>query len=966
MVGPIGTLAIEAYSIHDWLSLEDLTGVVANLQPGQSHLFSASDELLAAPEIRELVEHGLLVAHQRSLASLLTEGERAGLIRLGVPAEDGDLQRLVSFAGRARSVPRDLWVTLSSSAYLLDESQLAEAKPLSADTRYAEFRRFLGAAEGHPDWSGIARGFAFRRDFESELESLVIGLVQNRNLPEHPIIVHGATGTGKTIALRSLAYRLARLREYPVLFIDQAVDQSAREVVDRFCQWAEDEGAPTCVVMWDGMNEIDDYDDVVRFFAGRGRRVVLVGSTYRASDLVLKRRNLVAAPSDLTSAEVARLDGFLRGFDERLGAVAKFGATADSSFLAFLYRLLPPTRVAVRRGVVRELEWVERKLAELSTLPDAGPAPRTALGWALLEAGLLPRLELDGASTVNVSGEEFSAVEDLTALVMVPGQFGLAVPLELLLRATGQNGYVNIPKLLRDVDLLRWVEDREGNYQLAARSRLEAQLIVRSRLGNTTGEASHAGRLITEARGVEDAISGRAELDFVVGLVRAIGAQGLDPERYLPAYPSIAASLRELREDRGLANPRLMLQEANLLREWSTKYRPPGEENHGARLRALSEASSVLAAALDLLPVERRMPLRSHLHVELAATLATHAQTLSAVPEAEAQRVALYAKSRDLLLQARSEDQTSYYPVDVLAWATRDVVRGGLLQDEDRADAVAEVLGAFDLLDPLELNPSQIDRYYERQQEFADTVGDIELADAAFESLAARNSGAGVYLRARAMANPSLLGMGLPRTDGTRTRNALQYLAQYPDLVAQDVRCQNLQFDLWWVLYGGQRIFADERYCLPFNGARWREALAMIERLERLGRTYRDVPLLLLRGLTEFHLGDLSAAFSTFDEVRRRSDEVRGRRRIVRSYLASASDGRPVIHNGTVLWVSDDLRRGEVQVDELRRRVTFIPREFGARDLRPGANLGDFHIAFNFLGPIADPPGYLPTRREVR
>jgi len=46
-----------------------------------------------------------------------------------------------------------------------------------------------------------------------------------------------------------------------------------------------------------------------------------------------------------------------------------------------------------------------------------------------------------------------------------------------------------------------------------------------------------------------------------------------------------------------------------------------------------------------------------------------------------------------------------------------------------------------------------------------------------------------------------------------------------------------------------------------------------------------------------------------------------------------------------------------VYVDELMQRITFIPRDFRT-DLRTNVTLGEFHIAFNFLGPIADPIGY--------
>ncbi len=971
-VGPIGTLAIEAYGAGDWFSVEDLIGIVAQMQPGQCHLFAASDELLATPEVRELITHGLLVVHERSLATVLAEGERAGILQLGVPAEEGDLQRIVSFGSQTRSVPRDLWIALSSSGQLLDESILGDPTPLSADAGYAAFRAFLGAADGRPEWEGIARGFAFARGFEAELERRVVECATQRELPEHPIILHGATGTGKTTAMASLAYRLARQREYPVVFVDRRAAQSAQAqgTVDRLCQWAEEEGAPASIVVWDGMHELDDYEGKARFFAGRGRRVALVGSTYRIPEARAQRRsNLLLAPGELTSSEIGRLEAFLGKFDQRLGALTRLGAGVDSSFLVFLYRLLPATRAAVRSGVVRELERVERTIVERSRTSDAEYEPHTALGWALLDAGLLPDLGYDRAPDVELARERFSAVEDLTALVMVPGQFGLGVPLELVLRATGQVGYSSLPKLLEDVDLVRWVDDQVGNFLLAARTRLEAQLIVRSRLGTMTGEAAYARRLLVEVRGGDTALTGTAEVDFAIEFVRALGAQGPSPERYVPEYPTIAAALRELREDRGLVNPRLMLQEANLLREWSIKqqrqqWQP--EQERGATLRALAEATNILTAALDLLPPERRTPLRSRLEVELASTLAAHAQTLRALPEAAEERVRLFAEARAVALRARAEDQESYYPIDVLYWATRDAIRGGLLDEEQRADAVAEVLSAFDIIDPLDLDPSQAERYHERRQEFAELIGDPGLAEEAFEALAARGSGAGVYLRARAMADPSSFGRHLLATDVEKLQKALEYLSGYPDLVAGDVRCLNLRFDLWWMLHARQRPFADERYCLPFDGAKWHEALTMIDDLERHGGTYRDVPLLFLRGLAEFHLGDFAGALATFGEVERRSDEIRGRRRIVRAYLASTAEGRPVVYRGTVSWSSNDLRRGEVYVDELRRRVTFIPREFGSRELARGMNLGDFHIAFNFLGVIADPPGYLHARREAR
>ena len=71
-------------------------------------------------------------------------------------------------------------------------------------------------------------------------------------------MLHGATGTGKTAALASLAYRLALHRTYPVIFVDRRTERFDRSAVDRFSQWAEDFGAAATVVIWDGMRGVND------------------------------------------------------------------------------------------------------------------------------------------------------------------------------------------------------------------------------------------------------------------------------------------------------------------------------------------------------------------------------------------------------------------------------------------------------------------------------------------------------------------------------------------------------------------------------------------------------------------------------------------------------------------------------------------------------------------------------------
>jgi hypothetical protein len=77
--------------------------------------------------------------------------------------------------------------------------------------------------------------------------------------------------------------------------------------------------------------------------------------------------------------------------------------------------------------------------------------------------------------------------------------------------------------------------------------------------------------------------------------------------------------------------------------------------------------------------------------------------------------------------------------------------------------------------------------------------------------------------------------------------------------------------------------------------------------------------------------------------------------------LASTIDGKPRKFNGTVTWKSEDGRKGEIYVEEIRRKIPFFPRDFNP-NIKKHDSLNDFHLAFNFIGPIADPRSYFKSQ----
>ncbi len=350
LVSPLGTLFIEGYKGSlDWFTPDELLPILDGFSVGQVHIFSVSEELLQNADFCRLLEQGKITPHEGSLSTVLARGAEEGLIALGTTEEEREGRR-VQMARKSVVVPRDKWVQLSRSANLIDERDILPPKPLSEEARYREFRNFLATAEGPPQWASYARGFAFRRHYQKELSGMVKEKLSRHVLSDVPIILHGQTGTGKTVALASLAYEVALQREYPVLYIERRSQKPVYSDIDHFCQWAEDCGARAALVIWDGMVDQEDYSGFLRRLTGRGRKVILVGSTYRLAQH--PKENSVEAPAQLIESELAEFGDFLAGFHPSLrDLVSRVRPRLDQTFLVALYRMLPSTRMAIRTGV---------------------------------------------------------------------------------------------------------------------------------------------------------------------------------------------------------------------------------------------------------------------------------------------------------------------------------------------------------------------------------------------------------------------------------------------------------------------------------------------------------------------------------------------------------------------------------------------------------------------------------------
>jgi hypothetical protein len=955
---PLGVLAIEGYhGERDWFPPELLAPVLSELNPGQVHLFSCGDSLRSDPLIDELVAMGVVIPHEDSLAMTLTEASAAGLLKLG-PTEAGGDVHTISLESTVARIPNELWNRMRPTAQVLDDAALAPAPRLSRDATYREFRAFLGSGDSRPRWESYERGFAFPRPFERSLAVAVERALRAPGFQEHPIVLHGPTGSGKTVALGALARAIRTQGEYPVLYVERRAQPPSYGDIDVFCEWVEREGATATLVAWDGMLSPGDYGDALRYLGSRGRNVVVVGSSYRLPEEDARGTNFVHAPAQLASDERSQFLAFLRQFEPGLDELVKRRhSVSDETFLVALYRLLPPVRGVVRAGVAREVRHAERTMAELAERVEPEYEAPNALARALREAGVIDS-RLSDVVAREVGTELVDDFQRLTGLVMVPGRFGLRVPLELLLRALGHEGFSRFIDLLNGVDIFRWYEDAAGNIEIGSRSRLEAALIAQSRTGDAETEMGFVRALLLELKAEAGSWSGGREVAFAVQLLQAVGPGGDNALLFGPHFVGLANTLLELRTERGLANPRLMLQEANLRREAAVYASRGGTPDFDLIARQLDMAEGAVRDALDLVPNEpRSRGLRSNLLVELASTMGTRSTQLleqDGAPRAEA--AALVASLREVVGQARRDDPTSYHPVDVLAWATRNAIHRGLFEGPDKIEALSDVLGAFQSTELEELEPKQVAQFHSRRYEIATLVDDADLADESARALKERGSGAALFLQALAKSGLARSASGSRDLDASNVQAAVELLESESELLWRDSRCLDLYLDLWWLDRTGEELFRGERLSPGLDADGWQHLLTTVAALSDAESSRRPTLLAFLRGLAMFNLGRLGEALAVFKEVERQSTAVRSRRRVIRTYLASTSSGAPRAYHGTIAWLDPTGRKGDLFVEELRTEIPFIAHDFRLDDARRGLDIGEFHIAFNFLGPIADPP----------
>ena len=722
--------------------------------------------------------------------------------------------------------------------------------------------------------------------------------------------------------------------------------------IDECCRWLEDHGASATLIVWDGMVQQSDYRELQGYLASRGRKAAVVGSSYALKET---GNHLVEVPNQLNVEEARQFADFLEGLGISLSERHReFLERRDPSYLVALYRHLAPTRQRLTTGVVQELEQLEQELVAAVSQMETSNSSLSAFAAAFLSAGIIDKTRLEEVSIRPETQISVAEVAELVDIVTVPGRFGINIPIELLARTWEKSNFTDLSQILRGFDLVHAFEDSAGRVVVGPRHSLEARLIVQARIGSVQNEAAIVSRIVKAIRPSIWGADESDEIGFVIELLRAVGPQGEEHFRFAPFFRDLAEAISEVRESRNIRSPRMMLQEANFFREWVTTKSRQGNQPEDAR-EILGKAKSILQEALEMLEDNRQWRLRTFIATELASTLGstTVDSIMSGATKSEIEQN--YGQVLEAVKTARSIDFSSFNPVDVLVWSTSALANYEGVDDNIRTEAIVDVLDALETVDPDLLDSGNLVRFHQRRYEVGILLGDQALTESAFQNLLSIGSAAGFYIRAREIGGSLIASQDGTRAQGRQYEAAWRYLEDHRSEIHFDPRCLNLLFDYWWLSKSGHRPFDEERAVLPFQENDWLYGLQLVRDLRGVESLNRGLTLSFLEALALFHLGQITQAIQLFREVENESYTVSSRRRILRSFVASEPNGIPRTFSGTVRSVDPGGRRAQVFVEELRQRITFLPADFGRPEIRTGDSLGEFHIAFNFIGPIADP-----------
>ena len=919
------------------LSAKTLYSVLRHLGDRSVYFYGVDERTLSNKYIQALIK--------QEIAVVFTENLGAQLQACSTEVDDENFddgpsfaaassidQRYTFFANkRICQVDKSLFYNFGGIGTLLTVGALSYP-PISNAMVSLYFYDFLKNSPTSPQWYGYMprNGFSIRRDFESTLIQAVEDDLERRRDSDDtkPIILCGQTGSGKSIALANLAYRIFQHREYPVIYmtnpdLDFSPNTEACNALCALLESLEEQGAERVLVIWDcsvyNLHKRSSIQQLLLSCTNRGRKVTVVASAMeQVKPKELKRTyHLINSPILLTQEERTALKRLVveKGKLHDVQVQKWMDSNLDDdNLLSLLYSLLywihKPLERGLRQEIRKSVDDINEEIGQIQFV-DLPKRQLTAIEQAFAEKGIFSQKnEKYGENLETWKKELQTNLLFFWNCLAVSSQFKLHMPTTMamrLLKASNRDYQWICQEKIFNAPCLLHVEDNNeysaGEYYVTFRTPAEARMFLNSFHIDEKAQGHIVARLINMV-GDDTNPYFSNEIYFLEQLIRLIGPNS-DVSRvidnnaaYRKGYPDIIDALRGLRrQNQPVVEPILVNQELTYVREYYGSNEQPPE----TRIRNLEPEITFARELLEIL--------RNHKSAEITATpgLINSITVESIFCEECLQRAyALISSEKaspstsfcsfneqfnSLLAVIDSEPRNSYAYTCLLRCFE-------FFYQEDDIDNLTKLKYLSQILEVVEEVDASIpevsyNNYYQSARQtfnklFDQATGSHKV-DEYFERLLELGSASGIHLRAHLLLSEAGIDFSQPLDPAAREacRKILALLEDpsYDNIVSHSSACQYMRLRLKWLYYNQYPIFYEnrEQQRTAMTQEQWEQILniccSFAENILQKGtsRIFYKNTIYYLTALSYAQLEEYDQALSAFRSIEEANFNRKGR-----------------------------------------------------------------------------------------
>lgn len=872
--------------------------------------------------------------------------------------------------GQSRSIPQSLIRDFDRYGRVLTESVM-KTQRIDRIMEADYFYKFLKKSPSEPQWYGYskANGFNVKREFENDLYVQVVKGLENIHNPT-PVIIAGQSGSGKSIALASLAYRIFYERKYPVLYInnpeylrDLSSEQEKRAMDNILKELRDQNGRVLVILDWSipNLQRSDRVRRIFDWFINRAQNVLFVVSAISAQG---KNYHVINVPKTLSEQEKAEFKELvIEKAKLQRNKVEQWMKThaVDNYLLSMLYRLIYDLRPQLEKGIKREitgsLEDTKQQIAELDA-PKQLQQPLTELARKLYELKLIEKKEEYSEEEIQELKKCITdGLDSFCEKVAVASIFKLRMPMTLAMKL------LNIPaewdnrrEYCDAVFNAPWInsamdDDKysPGEYYVEFREPTDALIYLNS-IGMNESKRMEVVAEIISVIGEEKGPYYSEEVRFLERLIRMVGPNSDfdDVEQdWKNTYGQKAAcvinSLQNLRES-GIIEPRLVAQEITYLREY---YVQIYNNDPKCQIEHLIEAIGIAHEVLEMWNEkdERTIGWQEGIIDSITVeSVFSELRVIELAKEIGAQD--LYDEYRESFSAATYMEHSEklmpiIYRQPDNSYAYTALISSFLVHYDKELgqDEYSEMMGYIsDLLEIIDVTESSIPAveeniYYQPKKweffEFIKRFKGSTRADMYFNKLLEMCSPVGIHMKARMILlnenisfNTDLKG---PEQEEA-CRMALKVLETpgFDKVIYNHAACQFMRLQLTWILCNKKPIFAKEKQTTCMTEDEWDRVKCVCQSIkdnvsdQTTSRHYR-VTVYYVLALAYAQLEQYGAAIETWKEINEGDFHTPSRRDTW--HVLSDPKGKPLLFSGT--FNRPYLKDNMVYIREMNRPVRY-------------------------------------------